>query len=678
MLIITGACMQMHGQKKWDGGAGDGLWNTAANWVDDVPPSTGDDVVLDHSAIATNYVVTLPSGASAITVKTLIILPAPARTIEVILPVANTAVPGFIAIGSIYGLEIGNGGIFRNSSGASAGTPVNISDSIKIHNGGLYIHNTSRAHATNVTVLSRSPGTEQGNFEFDVPGGSGYTVSIAGRVYGNMILSATSAGGTKSYTSTGTTTVNINGEFRINTGVNYSLNFNGAFIVHGDFIHHGNIFDLSGGLYSNRISLRKDLSQSGIITETGTGLPVLEFEGNNNQDVFITGTIAQSNTVRINNAAGISLLNPLSISYKMELLSGNIRTTAVNILVMSDNASYTGGSVNSFVEGPMRKIGDDDFEFPIGKQGNYAPVSIAGTGGNPADEFEAEYSLGNPNTIFGTTVENPPIIRISSLEYWKVERLAGASSRKISLSVRTYSNATLLEKLVVSRWDIPGSIWRSEGNTFYSGIATGTITSNDISSFGVFTIASTVAEQNPLPITPIIFNASNQNGNTLLIWQIDQSLPADYFEILRSDDNIHFISITQVKASAGAIEYQYRESLFMRGVFYYKVRMTGKDGNILYSMVRSIMNNRSGIQVMVSSPLVRDNNINIIVSAPDKTALTIFLINVEGKIVRKISTTIYNGSADLSIDIPPLAAGVYYIAGVANGIRTNVVRLIKL
>jgi hypothetical protein len=109
-------------------------------------------------------------------------------------------------------------------------------------------------------VLSRAPGTEQGTFEFNVPGGSGYTVSIAGRVYGNMVLSAEAAGGAKSYTSTGTTTVTVNGDFIINAGVNYSLNFNGGFIIHGDFTHHGSTFNISGGVHSNRISLRQNLS----------------------------------------------------------------------------------------------------------------------------------------------------------------------------------------------------------------------------------------------------------------------------------------------------------------------------------------------------------------------------------------------------------------------------------
>ena len=678
LIMFATTALQLFSQKKWDGGGGDGSWNTPGNWVDDLVPSSEDDVVLDNSIVSNNYAVVLPSGNIVVAIKSLNIIPSASRTIEVVLPANNTAVPAFIAAGSIYGLEIHSGGIFRNSSGASAGTPVDISDSIKVHNGGLYLHNTSRAHATNVTVLSKAPGTERGTFEFDVPGGSGYTISITGRTYGNLTLSASAAGGVKSYTSTGATMVNIKGDFIINAGVNYSLNFSGAFVVHGDFTHKGNSFDISGGVHSNQVSLKGEFYVSGPITETGTGSPLIELNGINNQNVFTIGSLAGSVTVRINNTAGATLLSELVIPFRLELLVGKIKTTSVNVLIIHDNAACIGGSENSFIEGPMRKIGDDDFVFPVGKQGHYSPVSVAGAGGSTSDVFEAEYSLGNPALVFGSAMESPPIVRISTLEYWKMERVTGTSSKKVSLTVGTLSNATSLENLVVSRWDIPGGSWKNEGNTSFSGVSTGTITSREITSFSIFTLGSTVEQENPLPSSSIILKAANHNGITALTWRVEALSNAQVFEVLRSADNIRFVAVQKVPALHGHTEYHYRDRVSDSRIYYYKVRMIEKDGTIHDSSVKPVVYSGSNLQLAVKEPVIRGTSINILVTSSHMTVLSILVISADGKVVRKIAARVNDSSNDLSIDIATLPRGVYYISCYAASLKTNTIKLIKL
>ena len=675
ILLITSTCTSVNGQVKWDGEAWDGLWNTALNWVGNTVPSPTADVYLDNSFILGNYIVTLPGGGSAVTVRSLTILPVLGKNIELLLPVANTSIPAFTTIGSVYGLIIHSGGIFRNSSGASAGTPVNISDSIRINNGGLYIHNTSRAHATNVTVLSKLPGTEHGSFEFDVPGGSGYTVSIAGRMYGNMILSANAAGGTKSYTSTGTSSLQINGNFIINAGVNYSLNFNGGFTIHGDFTHTGSVFDISSGAHNNRLVIKKNVNQTGILTESGTGFPVFEFEGIANQDIRITGSITGSTVVRVNNPAGITLRAPMVVSNKIELLNGNIKTTSANILVFQDNASYSGAAVNSFVEGPVKKIGDDDFIFPVGKQADYAPLSIAGIGGSITDEFQTEYFLGDPAIVFGTAIENP-ITHVSRLEYWKLDRNVGASSKKVTLSVRTYSDATLLEKLVIGRWEMTADIWRNEGNTAYSGIASGTVTSSNVHSFGTFTLASTVASENPLPIQATILNVKNNDGYTTLSWMAESSQYSD-FDILRSNNNIHFIPVGKVNSIPNKLHYHFSEKLTMHGVYYYQLRIKESTGNVRLSNVVSV-SHQPGFRMETYSAVIRNNILTITFNNTQHDMVSLFILNAMGEIVRKFGMIKQQFSGPVVIDMAGLPPGVYYVTATSSRKKTTVLRIVKL
>ena len=668
---------QLYGQLKWDGEASDGLWSTALNWIGDQIPGSNDDVLLDHSIITTDYTITLPSGNSLTVVRSLVIAPIPGKKIEVILPVGNTAVPAFTANRPGYGLEIHEGGTFRNSSGASSGTPVEIADSIKIYNGGRFLHNTARAHAANVAVLSRAPGTELGIFEFDVPGGAGYTVSIAGRVYGSMVLSATAAGGAKSYTSTGMTAIHVNGHLKINSGANYSLNFNSPFTVHGDFIHLGNILDLSAGMHSNQLVLLRDMNVLGTVTESGTGAPAIEWKGSSNQNISTTGTISQSVTCRLINPAGITLLTPFSVSHRLEFVAGKIRTSPVNILVIRDDAVCSGSSMNSFVEGPVRKFGDDDFEFPVGRQNDYAPVTISGTGGDPGDSFEAEYLYGNPSLIFGSAKEDPPIVRISELEYWKLERISGTVAKRVTLSVRTYSQATLLEKLVVSRWDIPGSIWKSEGNTSYNGISMGTITSGDVQSFGVFTLGSTVANQNPLPTSIYKFDIFGDGQDVIMDVNIRADGPVGNLELYRSQNNKDFTRIQNVYIGNTKRTFRLVDPVSNGGIYFYQARLWGINGELIYVDTRQVLV-RSEKATRIASALMAGGYCKVKLEAIGNGIITLQVFNAEGKQITFVTEKVTRGKNNLSIDFYRLPAGLYYVTGIWNDRRMNVKPVIKM
>lgn len=45
--------------KTWDGGAGTMNWSDAANWNDDIAPTSADDVVLDNCSFAKSWRIAL-------------------------------------------------------------------------------------------------------------------------------------------------------------------------------------------------------------------------------------------------------------------------------------------------------------------------------------------------------------------------------------------------------------------------------------------------------------------------------------------------------------------------------------------------------------------------------------------------------------------------------------------
>jgi hypothetical protein len=193
LVLLVFLNLAMRGNiKSWTGGAGDGLWSSPTNWTGDSVPVATDDVILDNPC-SENYTVTLPD--VSVTLKTLTIFAQAGKTILLLLPTSNLNAPGFSATGPGYGIDIESGGIFQNSSGIASGESLLIADSIRIRNGGKYIHHTRAAHANNIVrLLSSSPGTSLGVFEFDVPR-SAYTISASNRMYGTLAFSAIAAGG---------------------------------------------------------------------------------------------------------------------------------------------------------------------------------------------------------------------------------------------------------------------------------------------------------------------------------------------------------------------------------------------------------------------------------------------------------------------------------------------------
>ena len=244
-LLITLFCFP---QKKWDGGGNNTAWNDGLNWYPDGVPLPSDDVLLDNSLFAGSYLVELPSGNSLVDIHSLSIGTGP-DSITLLLPVTNIATTALSLSGSGDVIIIGANGILRNASGASSGTPILVNGTLKILNGGRYIHQTARGNAALIDRLSTAAGTEKGIFEFDVPGLAGYTVSLTSNTFGTLRFSAKAAGGTKSYSGSGTGNLTIRGDLMVESGVQLSSTLTADILLTGNLQSDGrfNIIPVTAG-----------------------------------------------------------------------------------------------------------------------------------------------------------------------------------------------------------------------------------------------------------------------------------------------------------------------------------------------------------------------------------------------------------------------------------------------
>jgi hypothetical protein len=495
-------------QLRWDGEAGDGQWMTASNWAGDVLPALTDDVILDNTIVNGSYIVTLPPGSSLVHIRSITITPVTGNTIELILPATNTAIPAFRVSGATYGMVIGNGGIFKNASGADNGLPVEIADSLKINNGGRYIQNSSGSHAAIVSVLSKAPGTEEGIFEFDIPSASS-TVSLSNRTYGKLMFLSNAMNGAVTYTASGTNPITIRSDLHTGSGVTLSLNFSDTLFVGRDLIQQGGNINLGNSTRSLVTVINRHFEQSatGVIYETGTALPELVLGGNVTQHIDCKGTIKDNVAIKINNPAGAILISPWSLPYKLNLVKGKINTSAVNILKLLTGCAVTVDSLldNSFIEGPLRKEGlsaTSNFLFPVGKGNTMRWLVLKNASGN----FNVEFFDSNPQQISSTY--GAGLSYISQTGYWTIQADASpvpSASVELSFNGPNSGVGTNLATARVAKLD--NSVWQNTGNTAFTGTAgsRGSVVSNNVTSWDaapdLFTLGSSIPAEGPLALT---------------------------------------------------------------------------------------------------------------------------------------------------------------------------------
>lgn len=303
-------------------------------------------------------------------------------------------------------------------------------------------------------------------------------------------------------------------------------------------------------------------------------------------------TISAMNNLSINRASNVTLDQSITITGNLTLTNGKLITgpcdaaTSNIALTMADNATITGASASRFVDGILKKTGNDAFTFPIGSGAKYAPVTLTAPSVN-TDRFAACYAGSNPNSSYSITAKAGSLNNVSKMEFWHINREAGASSANVTLSWDTIARSGPVRDMTllrVCRWD--GSQWTNLGQTGTTGSnASGTITSGSVTSFSPFTLGSS-GSANPLPVTWAYFTAQKTDGGNQLDWGTASEKNTSHFEIEYSIDGSNFIAMNDKINAAGnsahLLEYRCIHKL-SPPLIYYRIKQVDLDGLYDYS-----------------------------------------------------------------------------------------------
>ena len=390
------------------------------------------------------------------------------------------------------------------------------------------------------------------------------------------------------------------GQFTVNTGGELNVGTVRVVSSSGSAAGLNNSFTLSAGAHiisTNVDGLQNNTTTGSISTAIATRSYRSDADYEFRSDatgVFITAPLA--NTARdiiVNKTSGtVTLSQPITVTRSLILTSGNLVTTFANLLTLNDNATASGGNFSParYVNGPMQKIGNDVFTFPVGKSGIYAPVGISAPG-TITDAFRAEYIRGSGTALGSITA--PGLKRVSNCEYWNLERVAGTPTVNVTLSWSNQSpcNAAVyvndLATLTVAHFN--GSAWDSHGNSggVTGSVVSGTVTRNSVSSFSPFTLGSTSNTTNPLPIKFGTINGYRKGTGVQLEWKVYSEENVSHYEIERSANGSQFYTIGRVSSlnQNSETNYLFFDANPLAGISFYRIKSIDYDGKFIYSTI---------------------------------------------------------------------------------------------
>jgi len=231
------------------------------------------------------------------------------------------------------------------------------------------------------------------------------------------------------------------------------------------------------------VNIAKSLNQlvpieifvNGDFTNFGTFNPSshkVTFKGNTEQ--FISGNMPINlSSMEIDNSFGVTLNQPISIANTFTLTSGNLNTSAANILTMTSTSNVINNSALSFVNGPMKKTGNSSFVFPIGKNGNWRRLGISSPS-TISSEVTAEYF---DNQAINTSMINSPLNAVSVIENWQLDKSNPSDVLTIELFWEDATQSGISDCAATTIAHYNGNSWENVNST-----ATGNCTSNGVGS----------------------------------------------------------------------------------------------------------------------------------------------------------------------------------------------------
>lgn len=178
-----------------------------------------------------------------------------------------------------------------------------------------------------------------------------------------------------------------------------------------------------------------------------------------------------------------------------------------------------------------------------------------------------------------------------------------------------------------------------------------------------------------LPLHRIDISATRNNNGVTINWQTEQDDESKEFELQRSVDGIHFITVQTLMAEPGKHIYSEEDhsAEAQYAAVYYRIKETDWTGREFYSPVVRLSSKPDHTVSVYPNPA--KNNIVISGHAADGL-LTVQIFDAAGRLVLKENWKLPAGNYSKTIRIEDLQAGIYWVrvSGMQSDHRVKIVK----
>ena len=405
---------------------------------------------------------------------------------------------------------------------------------------------------------------------------------------------------------------------------------------------------------------------------TNTYLQTLAASAGSGGDSFTYHNLTINNT-RITTPQ-VTLGGAVTVNGNLTLTSGVISTTAVNILNLKNATSTTIGSASSYVDGPMTyevatSTPNTLRNLPLGNNGSYRPAVISVTHSDATSVIYTAQHFTQSAAALGYTLPGT-VDKVSGVRYWRVNRSAvpNLTSANITLyyGIGTSDGVTDPANLRVVKTDGAGTVWFDVGGVG-SGAGSGTIASNNFTTFSDITLGNANGGTNPLPVELTSFDAFYNGSEVVLEWSTASELNNDFFSVQRSADGYEFSEILIVPGSGTTSEsrlYHAIDTNPLPRISYYRLKQTDLDGMSSFSKVIKVdvLSNGNIVFEVYPNPSSGENTYVQLIGLEENEMVTLQVSDLMGRIVfTRVSNKGITHSRTMPLELSGLPKGIYII-----------------